>query len=238
MLKLKAKTRDKTKNTNILRSEGILPAVIYGYETEDIAIQMDNSEFDKIYRKAGESTLINLDIEDEDGKKMKHTVLIQDTQEHAITNDFTHVDFYQPNLKEEVEVEIPLEFIGQSKAVKEEDGTLVKNLSEVTIKALPDKLIHEIKVDISVLENFDSVVKVEDLKIPEGVEIMEEKEEVVALVSRPQDIDEELEEPIEEGVEDVEVVGEDKELEESKLEEEGEGDKKKNKEDSKDSEEK
>ncbi len=234
MLKLKAKTRDKSKNTNILRSEGILPGVLYGYETDDIAIQMDNSEFDKIYREAGESTLINLDVEDDSGKKKKHTVLIQDTQEHAITNDFTHVDFYQPNLKEKVEVEIPLEFIGQSKAVKEEDGTLVKNLSEVTIEALPDKLIHNIEIDISVLETFDDVIKVKDLEVPEGVEIMEEDEEVVALVSRPQDIEEELSEPIEEGVEDVEVVGEE-EAEEAELEEEAEGE---TKETSKDSEEK
>lgn len=218
MLNLKAKTRNNDENANALRNEGILPGVIYGYETDNLPIQMDSVEFDKIYREAGESTLIKLDVEKED-RVDSHTVLIQETQEHPVTDEFTHVDFYQPNLKEKVEVEIPLEFTGQSSAVKDQDGTLVRNFSEITIEALPDKLIHNIEIDISVLETFDDVIKVKDLEVPEGVEILEDEEAVVALVSRPQDIDEELEEPVEEDLEGVEVVGEEEGEEEEETEE-------------------
>ncbi|MGM0439416.1 MAG: 50S ribosomal protein L25 [Patescibacteria group bacterium] len=216
MLELSAKIRDENKTTNALRNEGIVPGVIYGYEMDNLSIQVDAVDFDKVYREAGESTLIKINLTDQDGKKVKETptVLIQETQEHAVTDEFTHVDFYQPNLKEKVEVEIPLEFVGQSLAVKDEDGTLVRNLSEVTIEALPENLIHGIEVDISVLETFDDVIKVKDLEVPEGVEIMEEEEEVVALVSRPQDIEEELEEPLEDDLEGVEVIGEEEEGEE------------------------
>lgn len=214
MLNLKAKRREKNKNANALRNEGILPGIVYGYETENLSIQMDGVEFDKVYREAGESTLIKVDIEGDKNKVDSHTVLIQDTQEHPVSDKFTHVDFYQPNLKEKVEVEVPLEFIGQSLAVKDQDGTLVRNFSEITIEALPDKLIHEIEIDISVLETFDDVIKVKDLEVPTGVEILEDEEAVVALVSRPQDIEEELEEPVEEDLEGVEVVGEKEEEEE------------------------
>ena len=216
MLELSAKIRDENKTTNQIRSEGFVPAVVYGYEMDNISIQVNSVELEKVYREAGESTLVKINLEDQDGKKIDETptVLIQDTQEHAITDEFTHVDFYQPNLDETVEVEIPLEFVGQSLAVKDEDGTLVRNLPSVTIEALPENLIHDIEVDISVLETFDDVIKVEDLSVPEGVEIMEEDDEVVALVSRPQDIDEELEEPIEDELEGVEVVGEEDEEEE------------------------
>ena len=216
MLELSAKIRDENKTTNQIRSEGFVPAVVYGYEMDNLSIQVNFVELEKVYREAGESTLVKINLEDQDGKKIDETptVLIQDTQEHAITDEFTHVDFYQPNLDETVEVEIPLEFVGQSLAVKDEDGTLVRNLPSVTIEALPENLIHDIEVDISVLETFDDVIKVEDLSVPEGVEIMEEDDEVVALVSRPQDIDEELEEPIEDELEGVEVVGEEDEEEE------------------------
>ena len=216
MLELSAKIRDENKTTNQIRSEGFVPAVVYGYEMDNLSIQVNSVELEKVYREAGESTLVKINLEDQDGKKIDETptVLIQDTQEHAITDEFTHVDFYQPNLDETVEVEIPLEFVGQSLAVKDEDGTLVRNLPSVTIEALPENLIHDIEVDISVLETFDDVIKVEDLSVPEGVEIMEEDDEVVALVSRPQDIDEELEEPIEDELEGVEVVGEEDEEEE------------------------
>ncbi len=226
MLELSAKIRNKEKNANALRNEGLVPGVIYGYEMdENLSIQIDSIDLEKIYRKAGESTLIKINLVDEDDKKVKKTptVLIQDTQEHAISDDFTHVDFYQPNLDEKVEVEIPLEFIGQSLAVKDEDGTLVRNLSTVNIEALPENLIHDIEVDISVLETFDDVIKVKDLEVPEGVEIMEEDEEVVALVSRPQDIDEELEEPLDDELEGVEVIGEeeDEEGEDEESDEDG-----------------
>ena len=222
MLELSAQIRDENKTNNALRSEGLVPGVIYGYKMDNLSIQVDSVDLEKIYRKAGESTLVKINLTDQDGKEVKEnpTVLIQDTQEHAISDDFTHVDFYQPNLDEKVEVEIPLEFTGQSLAVKDEDGTLVRNLPEVTIEALPEDLIHDIEVDISVLETFDDVIKVKDLEVPEGVEIMEDEEEVVALVSRPQDIDEELEEPIDDELEGVEVIGEDEEEEEGELGEE------------------
>jgi len=210
MLNLSARIRSKDESVNQLRKKGKLPAVVYGYQTDNLAIKMDRVDFEKAQREAGESTLIKIDLKDEEGKKMKKTptVLIQETQEHPVTDEFTHVDFYQPDLKEKVQVEIPLEFVGESLAVKEEDGTLVRNLSEVTIEALPESLIHDIEVDVSVLETFDDVIKVKDLDTPEEVEIMEDDDTVVALVSRPQDIDEELEEPIDEELEDIEVVGE------------------------------
>lgn len=212
MLNLSAQLRTKDEKANNLREENYLPGVVYGYEIDNTSVKVKSSEFKKVQREAGESTLITLAITNEDGEEeTTTTVLIQETQEHPITNEFTHVDFYQPNLEETVEVEVPLEFVGESQAVEEEDGTLVRNISEVTIEALPESLVHEIEVDISSLETFEDVVKVEDLSVPEGVEILEDEEAIVASVTRPQELEEELEEPMEEELEDIEVVGEEEE---------------------------
>ncbi len=220
MLELTAKLRDTNKNVADLRKEELLPGVIYGYQTDNLLIQMEATEFEKIHSEAGESTLIKINLEDQEGKRLKKTptVLIQETQEHPVSDDFIHVDFYQPDLKKKVEVEIPIEFTGVSLAVKEEEGTLVKNITSVTIEALPESLIHEIKVDISVLETFDDVIKIKDLEVPDDVTVKDDGESVVALVSRPRDIDEELKEPIDEELEDVEVIGE-KEVDEEEGEE-------------------
>lgn len=224
MLELSAEIRDENKTTNQIRNEGFVPAVVYGHQIDNLNIQVDSVDLEKTYREAGESTLVKINLKNQKGKKVDETptVLIQETQEHPITDEFTHVDFYQPDLKEKVEVEIPLVFTGQSTAIKDEDGTLVKNLSSVNIKALPESLIHEIEVDISVLETFDDVIKVEDLEVPEEIEVMEEGDAIVALVSRPQDIEEELKEPVEDELEDIEVVGEDEDEEEEIEEEEDE----------------
>ncbi len=223
MINLSAKIKEG-KNEKI-REEGFIPAVIYGYNMDNLLVQIESSAFNKIYEKAGESTLIKLNVTDkEKAIKKAPIVLIHDTQHNPVTDEFIHIDFYQPNLKEKVEVEIPLEFFGESDLIKNEDGTLVRNYSEVEIKALPEKLIHEIKVDISVLETFDDVIKIKDLKVPEGVEISDDPEEIVALISRPEDVDHELEESLDKEVEEPEVIGqkekeEKEEKEEKKLEE-------------------
>ncbi|MEK7447724.1 MAG: 50S ribosomal protein L25, partial [Patescibacteria group bacterium] len=96
---------------------------------------------------------------------------------------------------------IPLNFTGDSKAVIDLSGSLITNKSEVEVECLPADLPHEIEVDISVLEDFEAVIHVKDIKVPEGVEIKDDLEETVALVEPPRSEEElaELEEPVEEG---------------------------------------
>lgn len=223
MLKLSAKIRSENENLSKVREDGFVPGIIYGYNTENIMIKTNFKELKKIYKEAGESTLLKITLMDENDQKIKKApiVLVQEIQEDPIKDQFIHIDFYQPNLKEKVEVEIPLEFVGESPLIKTEDGTLVKNYSAVEIKALPEDLIHSLEVDITVLQDFDDVIKIKDLKVPQGTEIIEDPESIVALIARPRDVEEELEEPIEEGVEEVEVIGEkEKEDEEEKEEDE------------------
>ncbi len=204
MLKLSAKTRSNEKAKS-LRKEGMIPVVLYGYEQENTSLYVNEKEFDKIFKEAGESSLISLNIE---GNKKAPVVLISDTQEDPISGKIIHVDFYQPNLKEEVEAEIPLIFIGESPAVKDMDGTLVKSILEVEVKALPQNLPHDIKVDISKLETFEDVIQIKDLQLPDNVEIMHEPEWTVAMVSAPENVEEELEKPIDDSVDDVKMVDE------------------------------
>lgn len=216
MLTLKAKIRkDLGKKVKALRKQGILPAVLYGPKTKNLSIEIDFKEFENIYKEAGESSLISLEIDND-----KFPVLIHDVKKDPLTGKPIHADFYQPILTEEVEATVSIVFEGEALAVKELGGTLVREISEIEVKALPKNLPHEIKVDISGLKTFDDEILVKDLKLPENVTVQKDKNEIVALVTPPETekIEEELEKPIEEKVEEVEEAEEKVEKEEKQEE--------------------
>lgn len=196
----------------------MLPAILYGPKIkESLALEIGHKIFEKIYKEAGESSLISLEIQGEKElpKKQKNfLVLIHDIARDPLSGDLIHVDFYQPDLEKEITASVPIIFEGTSIAVKELEGTLVKNISEVEVKALPQKLPKEIRVDIGNLKTFEDHILIKDLEAPEGVKILKTPEEIVALVSPPEKVEEELEKPIEEKVEEVQKVEEKKKEEE------------------------
>lgn len=218
MLTLNAKIRKifgrKTRSSEKI---GKIPAVVYGHGIKSVSLEINDAEFKKIFEKTGESSLVSLKIEGED--KIR-PVLIHEIQREPVNDKIIHIDFYQASLKEEVEVSVPLVFEGISLAVKDLGGTLVRELQEVKVKALPQNLPHDIKVDISVLKTFDDEILVKDLNIPSDVKIMKESEEIVALVVQPAKVEEELEKPIEEKVEEVEKVEKEKKEKEGEAEQE------------------
>jgi len=204
MISLSAKTRkEKGKKTNSLRGAGSIPAVVYGPKAKNISIQVDEKEFKKVLNKAGESSLIELLIE---GEKDKKPVLVHDIQRNPVSGNFMHVDFFQASLTQEVEVKIPLVFEGTAPAEKDLGGTVVKNMLEIEVKALPQNLPHEIRINVDSLKTFEDHISVKDLVLPKDVEVLKKPEEIIVAVLPPQKIEEELAVPIEENVENVEKV--------------------------------
>lgn len=209
MISLSVKIRKNVAKKNKSPSKkGVLPAVFYGPSIKNFNLEVDLKDFEKIYHEAGESSLISLNVE---GEKRNFLVLIHDIKFDSFTGKPVHVDFYQPPLEKEVEVTVPLIFEGISPAVKELGGTLVKNISEIKLKAKPQNLPKDIKVNIEKLKTIEDNIKISDLKTPEGVRILREKEEIIASVTPLEKIEEELVKPIEEKVEEVEKVEKKKE---------------------------
>ncbi|MBU1292362.1 50S ribosomal protein L25 [Patescibacteria group bacterium] len=209
MLELSVKIRSQLgRQTDKVRKQGFIPAVLYGQKVKNLNLSVNINDFEKIYQEAGESTLIKLKTDDVHEKK-ERVVLIHSVDRDAVTDRFTHIDFNQIKMDQVIIVEVPLIFIGESDAVKSQGGTLIKSIQDVEIEALPQNLIHEIKVDISTLETFDDNIYIKDLKIPETVKLTADPEEVIVSVIPPR-TEEELGElevtPTEElPVEDVEV---------------------------------
>lgn len=215
VLELKAQTRKETgRKLKTLREKGFIPAVVYGPGHKSLSIQVDYNDFKKTIDGAGESTLIKLKVDDH----IKN-VLIHDVSIDPIDEKFIHIDFYQVIMDKTIKTHVPLVFEGEAPAVKNLDGVLIKNLTELEIEALPKDLPHEIKVDISSLDSFDKHVRIKDLQLPGGVRILGGPEELVASVIPPRSEEElkELEEKPEASVEEIEVVGE-KEKQEAEIE--------------------
>jgi large subunit ribosomal protein L25 len=191
---LKAEKREITgKKVKSLRNDGFIPAVIYGHGTKPQSLSIRANEFKKIFSEAGTSSLVDLKI----GESGAVKVLTHEPQYNPVTEAPMHIDFYKVRMDEKIKTEIPLEFVGESEAVEQLDGSLVTNRDNVEVECLPSDLISEIVVDLSVLKTFEDVINVSDLKIPSGIEIMTEKEEVIALVEPPRSEEElaELETP-------------------------------------------
>jgi len=208
MTSLKAKLR-KAKGTayRAAQKEELIPAVLYGPGIETISLEVDRKDFEKVYKDVGE-TLIDLDVE---GKE--YSVLIHDEQVHPLSQALLHVDFYQPNLKEVVETEVPLELVGEAPALKL-GGTLIANMKEIPVSALPKDLPSKIVVDVSSLMTFEDSITVKDIKVPAGVTIeIEDPEEIIVKVMEPENVDEELAKPIEDVNKEPEKAVEKKEEE-------------------------
>lgn len=204
-ISLQSKERQEVgKKLNRYRKNGLIPAVVYGNKIEPRSLWLNYLEFQKAYRKAGESTIIELGV----GEKFKTSVLINGVQTDPVSGKFSHIDFFQISMDQKLEAEVPLEFTGESEAVKNLGGVLVRSLDAVPVSCLPADLPSKIIVDIAALKTFADVIKVSDLGISDKVKILLEKETVVANVAPPRSEAElaGLESKVEEDVTKVEGV--------------------------------
>ena len=186
-MELTVTKRDTAKKPATLRREGVLPAVIYGRAEESTPIAVDAKTFGKLYKAAGESSVITIKGLGEDKDALIHEVSFD-----AVSGEPLHADFYAIQKGQTVTVAIPLEFEGVSPAVKDLGAVLVKVIHEIEITVQPKDLPQHIVVDISKLANFDDKILVSDLTLPASAEVSIPLDEVVATVSEAK------EEPVEE----------------------------------------
>lgn len=174
---LNATKREETgRASRKLLEQDLMPAIVYGPKQTAEAISISLPEFKKVLRDVGESTVIELTGL---GKTMQ--VLIHDVDRDPVTTDPRHADLYAIEKGAKVEVAIPLEFVGESFAVKT-GASLVTVMRELPIEAEAADLPHEIQVDIEVLKEVGDQIHVKDLKLPKGVVATVEGDEIVALI--------------------------------------------------------
>lgn len=176
MITLSAEQR--TMSPSALRAAEKIPAVYYGKGSDAVSVAIDAREFVKVYREAGETSVVTLAIGGE-----KIPTLIHDVQRDALSGEATHVDFLIVDMKAAIEVAVPLEFIGTAEAEKNGLGTLVKVLHEVHVSALPADLPSALEVDVTGITSLEEPLTAGALTLPKGVTLVTPADEVIASVT-------------------------------------------------------
>jgi large subunit ribosomal protein L25 len=211
-IELKTQKREVLgKKVQSLRREGLIPAVLYGHETDSISLQVEERELNRVLAQAGEHRLIALKI----GRARKpQMALTRDVQWDVITGRPLHVDFYAVVMTEKITTAVPLVLVGEAPAADRAGVILLQGLDEVEIECLPGDLIEAIEVDVGELEEVDQAISIGDLRLPPTVDILTDPEEIVARVAwaAAEEVEEE-EEVVPVMPEEVEVIAKGKEVE-------------------------
>ncbi len=179
MITLKASARDNVK-PSALRRSGQVPAVIYGDKVQSVTIQCEAISLHKAFAKAGESTLVEIDL---GGKKIP--ALFKAVDFHPITSREIHVDFYAVDMKKAIDTLVPVHFEGEAPAVKEHGGVFVITHESVKVRCLPADLPHSLTVSIAGLAEFRQSVAVKDIQALKGVTIMDAQDMKLATIQEP-----------------------------------------------------
>jgi large subunit ribosomal protein L25 len=183
LLELTANVRKSTGKgiARALRREGSMPAVLYGPNTDPIILSVNVREMEKLLKDGGIKAPMNLTIKN--GDAIKKTAMIKEMQVHPVSRKFIHVDFYEIAMDRKIQVQVPVEVRGQAPGV-EEGGALQIVRREIDVLCLPMDIPESIIVDVSSLQIGDSI-HVEEIGVPEGVEILADTNYTVVAVSGP-----------------------------------------------------
>ncbi len=187
------------------RRNGFVPAVIYGDNKSPVTISLNPIELIKTLQKGQLFTHVcDLNVD-----KEKHTVLARDVQYHPVTDQPMHVDFLRVTDKTRITADVPVSVINEKEAPGLQTGgilNLVRRRVEVSCRA--NNIPENIEADITGLEMNDSL-KMSDITLPEGVQpTITDRDFTILTIAAPAKIVEEVEEPVEEGFQEAEVIGE------------------------------
>ena len=219
---LQAKERsERGKNAaRRLRASGMVPAVLYGGDGDATALAVPDKIVDYTLHHMGDNALYDIDL-----GSGGSTARIVDVQRDPVSGRLMHVDFAPVNMRERIEVTVPLHVVGEARGA-EEGGVLQQVAYEVHVESLPGDIPQELTIDVSSLGMGENLT-LADVALPEGVTLISDPEEVAATVTVPTEITEEdleaagvVEEEPEEG---EPVEGEEVPEEGAEEPEEGEG---------------
>ncbi len=191
---IEAKRRDVIgKKVGALRRAGHLPGVIYGRQFNPTPILMDLREASRVLTSISQSQLVTINLEGNE-----HSVLVREKQRDFIRGTLKHVDFQVVSLTEKLRTNVSVEIVGISPAIKNYNGVVVHELDEVEVECLPQNLPEKFVVDVSTLEKIGDAVHVRDLPAFADVEILNDPDEVVVIITgaAPEISEEAAEEPL------------------------------------------
>ena len=174
-------TREKLgKGLAALRKEGWIPAEVYGHGTTNGHLAVAAKVFLKTFKDAGTTTVLTL----VNGAE-KIPAMVHDVQRDYLSGEIVHVDFHQVRMDEVITAKVPLEFVGDSKALREQQAMVTKAMTELEVEALPAHIPHVLTVDLALLDELNKSIYVKDIVVPSGVKVLVDAETAVATATPP-----------------------------------------------------
>jgi large subunit ribosomal protein L25 len=170
------------KKVKALRRTGVTPLHLYGPGIPSLALQADTRILVQTLTEAGRSRPIDVQVEDGGGR---HLAFVRDIQFHAVSGEILHVDLVRVDVAAMTRVEVPMELFGEAPAVRLRGGSLIQVLHSVLLEAMPLEIPEYIMVDVSGLEDFDDVLRVADIVVPEGITVLTDPDQMVAHATPP-----------------------------------------------------
>lgn len=177
------RTQARRAGSKKLRAAGRIPAVIYGRESKPQNLEVISEEMEELIKhSASENLLVDLAVKDD--AKPKRLALVQEVQHHPLNGKVLHVDFHEVSETEKVTIMVPVETVGEAAGVKNSGGVLEHVLFKLKVRALPKDMPEQILIDVTSLE-LNKTIHVGEIKTPEGVEILGNKNTPVVSVAPP-----------------------------------------------------
>jgi large subunit ribosomal protein L25 len=181
-LKMKIESRENIGSNKVkkLRANKLLPGVLYKRGSETKAVQVSESEFLRVYKMAGSTSVIDLDLNGE-----IHPVIIKDIQRHPVKNQILHIDFQELNMDETIKMPIPINLINRDN-IKLQPSILTQMLDQIDIECLPSDIPSSANVDVADMQFGDRIL-VSDLDVVENekITILTELDTVICTLSEP-----------------------------------------------------
>lgn len=180
-VKIKAESRDVSKGAlNLMRKGGQIPAILYGRGNQPQGLTLNNKELIHAMKSGGLNAVLELELGQKKGPVL---AMLKEYQSDPVSRQILHVDLLRIDLKEKVSVRVPIHVTGKSIGV-EKGGVLDITRRELEVQCLPTKIPEKIEVDVSPLDIGDSI-HLNDLKLPEGVEVPHEVNFNIVSVAAP-----------------------------------------------------
>ncbi len=195
-IKLELKPRELTgKKVKQLRRDGVIPVHLYGPGIESRALQCEAPKLIQVLVRAGGNTPISVTIQGEEGDQI---ALAREIQWDPRRDDVLHVDLLVTEITRLVSAQVPIVLIGESPGARLTGGTVMHQLRQLDVQALPLEMPGQAEIDLATLTEPDGVIRVSDISLPANVTLLNDPEEVVVRIELPRvEVIEEVE--VEEG---------------------------------------
>ena len=164
-----------------VRREGQLPGIVYGAQSTAESVSVGYADFVKLYKQAGESTLVDLMLDGAAHGK----VIVQAVQHDPVSDRIIHVDLKRIDMNKKMQAPVELRFTGEAPIIKAQGGTLVTTVHTVEVECLPQDLVSHIDVAISGLNTYEDIIKIKDLVLPAGIKIVSPHAEDLVVKAAP-----------------------------------------------------